>query len=312
MLYIFQSPADLAHEMEMLTRFAGGNLSFQGPIVGDDLRQMEPNLSEKVHGGVWLTQERSVRPDSVTNALESWLVTNGVEIRSRVRVEGLTISRDRVTDVVFDHGRLETDAVLIAAGAWSPQIARYAKRRVPIQGGKGYSLDYTPSPVEVRHPLHVHDYRHVVTPLDGMTRVAGTMEFSGINEIIRPERVEAIVNWRRQYHPRLADRSLAAHVQHRSSPDVLGRLAHSRSLAGIQESRHRHRPRHARPHARPGFRHRRRRPAHHRRLPRGPETVRSRPVLKPPCADFVPVDYILNRVRRQSARSRVEEPRSQR
>ncbi len=27
-----------------------------------------------------------------------------------------------------------------------------------------------------------------------MTRVAGTMEFSGINEIIRPERVEAIVN----------------------------------------------------------------------------------------------------------------------
>jgi len=63
-----------------------------------------------------------------------------------------------------------------------------------VQAGKGYSLDYTPAPVEVRHPLHVHDYRHVVTPLNGMTRVAGTMEFSGINEVIRPERVEAIVN----------------------------------------------------------------------------------------------------------------------
>lgn len=192
-LYIYQSPADLDHEMEMLTRFAGGGLSFQGPIVGDDLRELEPSLSEKIHGGVWLTQERSVRPDTVTNALVTWLESNGVDLRRKVRVEGLTISRDRVTDVIFDHGRLETDAVLIAAGAWSPQIARYAKRRVPIQGGKGYSLDYVPSPVEIRHPIKVHDYRHVITPLDGMTRVAGTMEFSGINEVIRPERVEAIV-----------------------------------------------------------------------------------------------------------------------
>ena len=64
---------------------------------------------------------------------------------------------------------------------------------MPVQPGKGYSLDYLPSPVEVRHPLHIHDSRHVLTPLNGMTRVAGTMEFSGINEVIRPERVEAIV-----------------------------------------------------------------------------------------------------------------------
>jgi D-amino-acid dehydrogenase len=192
-LYIYQSAADLDHEMEMLTRFAGGNLGFQGPIVGDDLRALEPSVTDKIHGGVWLTQERSVRPDTVTNALVAWLENNGVNLRRQVRVEGLTISRDRVTDVVFGHGRLEIDAVLIASGAWSPQIARYAKRRVPIQAGKGYSLDYVPAPVEVRHPIKVHDYRHVITPLNGMTRVAGTMEFSGINEVIRPERVEAIV-----------------------------------------------------------------------------------------------------------------------
>lgn len=192
-LYIYQSRADLEHEMEMLGRYAGGNLGFQGPYVGDDLRQMEPALTGKIYGGVWLTQERSVRPDTVVEALESWLVQHGVDFRRKVRVEGLTISRDRVTNVVFDHGRLETDAVLIAAGVWSPRVAKFAKRRVPVQAGKGYSLDYVPAPVEVRHPLHIHDSRHVLTPLDGMTRVAGTMEFSGINEVIRPERVEAII-----------------------------------------------------------------------------------------------------------------------
>jgi D-amino-acid dehydrogenase len=192
-LYVFQSPADLDHELETFARFNGGGLGVQGPILGDDLRELEPVLTDKIKGGIWLTQERSVRPDEVTGALVDWAANNGVDLRAGVRVEGLAIAKDRVTDVVFDHGRLENDAVLIAAGAWSPQIARYAKRRVPIQGGKGYSLDYTPAPVALRHPLEVFDHRHAITPLDGMIRLAGTMEFSGLNEVIRPERVEAIV-----------------------------------------------------------------------------------------------------------------------
>ncbi len=135
-LYVFQNPADLNREVEHFARFANPGFAFQGPIVGDDLRQMEPALSQKIHGGIWLTQERSVRPGAVTAALTDWVTNNGVDVRTGVKVEGLTIANDRVTDVVFDKGRMETDAVLIAAGAWSPQIAKYAKRRIPIQGAK--------------------------------------------------------------------------------------------------------------------------------------------------------------------------------
>ncbi|MCA9858063.1 MAG: FAD-dependent oxidoreductase, partial [Thermomicrobiales bacterium] len=189
-LFVFQTPQGLEHELDAFARFTPRNgLQFQGPIVGDDLRELEPALTGKIYGGVWMTQERSIRPDTLNAGLVKWLTEHGVELRSRVAVEGLTIDGNKVTDVVFDRGRLETDAVLIAAGAWSPQIARYAKRRVPIEGGKGYSLDYTPSPVEIRHPIEIFDYRHVITPLDGRTRLAGTMEFSGANAVIRPERV---------------------------------------------------------------------------------------------------------------------------
>lgn len=193
-LYVFQSPADLDHELEHFARFSPAGMGVQGPILGDDLRDLEPVLSDRIRGGIWLTQERSVRPDTIIAALVDWATTHGVDLRSGVRVEGLTIDHDRVTNVVLDHGRLETDAVLIAAGAWSPQIARYAKRRVPIQAGKGYALDYRPAPVDLRHPLEVFDHRHAITPLNGMIRLAGTMEFSGIDERIRPERVEAIVH----------------------------------------------------------------------------------------------------------------------
>lgn len=193
-LFVFQTPAGLEHELEAFARFSALNgMQFQGPIVGDDLREMEPALTEKIHGGIWMTQERSIRPDTIIAGLVDWLTANGVELRNGVAVEDLTIDQDKVTNVVFDRGRLETDAVLIAAGTWSSQLARYAKRRIPIEGGKGYSLDYTPSPVEIRHPIEIFDYRHVITPMNGMTRLAGTMEFSGNNAVIRPERVESIV-----------------------------------------------------------------------------------------------------------------------
>jgi D-amino-acid dehydrogenase len=193
-LFVFKTPVGLERELGHFARFASLNgMRFQGPMVGDDLREFEPALTDKNHGGIWMVQERSLRPDTIMTGLVNWLTANGVELRSGVTVEGLTLDCDKVTDVVFDRGRLETDAVLIAAGSWTPQIARFAKRRIPIQGGKGYSLDYTPSPVEIRHPIEIFDYRHVITPLNGMTRLAGTMEFSGNNAVIRPERVASIV-----------------------------------------------------------------------------------------------------------------------
>ncbi len=193
-LFVFRSLANLEHELDLFAKFAPLNgMQYKGPIVGDDLRAMEPNLTEVIRGGLWMTQERSIRPDTIITALVEWLGANGVELRSGVKVKGFTIDGEKVTDVVFDHGRLETDAVLIAAGAWSGELAHYAKRRIPMQGGKGYSIDYTPAPVEVRHPIEAYERRHVITPMNGMTRLAGTMELSGINEITRPERVAAIV-----------------------------------------------------------------------------------------------------------------------
>ena len=122
----------------------------------------------------------------------TYLTARGVEIRTRTRVTGFDRDKDRITNVRLERGRLETDAVLIAAGAWTPAVARLAGARLPIQAGKGYCLDYAPPPVPVGHALYLHETRVAVTPLDGIIRLAGTMEFSGINTHVRPERIAAI------------------------------------------------------------------------------------------------------------------------
>ena len=43
-----------------------------------------------------------------------------------------------------------------------------------------------------QRPLYLHETRVTITPLQGMIRLAGTMELSGLNHHVRQERVAAI------------------------------------------------------------------------------------------------------------------------
>lgn len=192
-LHVYESAERLEHTLRGLEAMAPFGLESSEPIWGDDLRHLEPALTDRVAGGYWIKQDRQIRPDTLIRGLVEFLKVRGVDIRTGSSVTGFDIARDRVTNVRCDRGRLETDVVVIAAGSWSPELASMANRRIPVQPGKGYALDYTPSPVEIRHNVSVDVGRHAVSPFEGMTRLAGTMEFSGINERIRPERVEAIL-----------------------------------------------------------------------------------------------------------------------
>ncbi len=60
--------------------------------------------------------------------------------------------------------------------------------------GKGYSVDYTPAPTQLKAMVNLSDAKVAVTPMDGRLRLAGTMEFAGLDTAIHPLRVRAIQN----------------------------------------------------------------------------------------------------------------------
>ncbi len=192
-LFAYHSPAALEHDLRAMEPLRAHGVSVPSePLWGDNVRAFEPALSQAIAGGFWLEQERHVRPDSLVSGLLRALETAGVDIRCQTRVTGFDLANGRVTNVRLERGRLEVDAAVLCAGAWTGRLARLAGVRLPIQGGKGYSLDYAPPPCQIGHALYLHEARVAVTPMEGMVRLAGTMEFSGLNHRIRPERVAAI------------------------------------------------------------------------------------------------------------------------
>ncbi|MGH2533158.1 MAG: NAD(P)/FAD-dependent oxidoreductase [Thermomicrobiales bacterium] len=186
------SPAALEADLAEIEPLRSFGIEVRGPLHGDELRELEPALGPAITGALWVASERHVRPDSLTQGLVRYLHGRGVVIHTGTTVTGFEASAGRVSAVLTDRERFAADAAVICAGAWTGKVARMAGVQLPFQGGKGYCLDFVPPPREVRHPIYLHEARVAVTPLHGMVRLAGTMEFSGLNETIRPARVAAI------------------------------------------------------------------------------------------------------------------------
>lgn len=161
-------------------------------LHGSAVPETEPALSERFRHGLFFADDRQIEPDSLTRGLVKRCRQLGVEIHEHTPVRRLVRRGERLTQAVTDQGEFTGDAFLVCAGVWSGRVSRQLGVPLPIRPGKGYSVDYRPTPVPVRTSLTLEEARVAVTPLDGMLRLAGTMEFGALDERVDPRRVAAI------------------------------------------------------------------------------------------------------------------------
>lgn len=160
-------------------------------LTGDEARALVPELSDAVVGAIRFPNERHVRPASVVSALVARLDALGIEWHDGAVTAAWALPSGGV-EVRGSFGSVHADAGVIAAGAWSARVARLFGVRLPIRPGKGYSVDYVPPQLATRSVVMLSEAHCAVTPLDGATRVAGTMEFGGLDERISSVRLRAI------------------------------------------------------------------------------------------------------------------------
>jgi D-amino-acid dehydrogenase len=195
----FLSAANLERELDHLTHYKDLGLNVPEVKWGRGAQELEPALSSNVNGAFQIQSERHIRPESLTDGLTNWLRTAGVTIQTNTTVVGIDMAAGSVQAVEATSGRFETDHVVIAAGARSAAIARMAGVTIPLQGGKGYSIDYADPPTKPAHPISVYESHMAITPTEAYTRLAGTMELSGINSVVRSERVAALARGARLF-----------------------------------------------------------------------------------------------------------------
>ena len=198
-VHAFLTVAAARHHLAVQRQMAGAAYALPDDVArGADVRDLDPTLGPGVEAGYLVRGEGLVDPDRFVASLAAAVRAAGGRVREGVSVSGFERSGDRVTAVRTSDGELRCRAVVIAAGTWSASLVRGAGLRLPLQAGKGYSFSIA-LPATPRHALYLGDKRVVVSPINGSTRIAGTMELSGNNRRLDWRRVVAVADASRCY-----------------------------------------------------------------------------------------------------------------
>ncbi|WP_293782745.1 FAD-binding oxidoreductase [uncultured Pedobacter sp.] len=172
-------------------------------LTADECRALQPDLKLDVLGAVHYRCDAHLYPTKLMNALLTYLVNNGVNIVRNKEVDKIETSGNRITKVFTGNTAWEADEYILAAGSWSPAIAKMADAKISLMPGKGYSFMEPEPQQRLTIPALLCEARVAITPMNGQLRYGGTMELDKINTRINMKRVKGIVESVPAYFPDL-------------------------------------------------------------------------------------------------------------
>ena len=166
----------------------------------EEVQKIEKNIALNIKGAVYYHSDAHMTPNNFMQQLKTYLKNNGVSILGNEEVVDVITSDDKVTAIKTTNLQIKSDEFVIATGSWSQNFTKKLGIKIPIQAGKGYSIN-TQKETNITIPAILMEAKVAVTPMDGFTRFAGTMEIGGINHKIDPKRVNAIANAAEEFYP---------------------------------------------------------------------------------------------------------------
>lgn len=199
LLMLYKTDAAGEEEMEVAQKAKQLELEVQ-LLDKQQLDTIEPNVEIAAKGAIHYQCDGHATPTEFMPKMVKYLIHNGVSIKTNEEVLDINVSSQKINEIVTSKGAYKTDEVVLAAGSWSGLLSKKLNIKLPIQAGKGYAINVQ-RPTGVSIPAILLEAKVAVTPMQGFTRFAGTMEFSGINTIIQKERVETIAKAAKSFYP---------------------------------------------------------------------------------------------------------------
>ncbi len=199
-LYLLETEADL-RAVTLKPYHAHG---VEAELIDRDmLGQLQPGLPEDCGmGAVFFPRTITLDdPTAMMRSLRHALESAGVT-RLSARVTKL-LREGRKMALHTDRGILHAAKVVLAAGAWSRELAAQIGDRVPLDTERGYHLEYdSPAPRLLRQMTPVARGFYFC-PMAGRLRVAGTVELGGRDRPASPRRWEMLERGARAILPDL-------------------------------------------------------------------------------------------------------------
>ncbi len=168
----------------------------------EEAAKIDPNIEMDIQGGVWFEQDCHLTPELFMKRMREHIVSMGGTIRYNSPVKNFIFSGSRVNGLELGSGELlKAHHVVIAAGAWTPQLTAKLGFSLSQQAGKGYSITL-PKPVQLPNLCSIFSEAKVaITPMGDSLRFAGMMEVGAKDLSINKARVGGMINSVSEYFP---------------------------------------------------------------------------------------------------------------
>jgi D-amino-acid dehydrogenase len=242
-VYFFRTQESLDHGVRHMRLLADNGLRIE-VLDRYALTKAEPALApakDRLAGGIFSPMDQTGDSCKFSRNLAAWCAAEkGVRFVWRTKVAGIEIEGPRVTGVVTDQGRLDADAVVLAAGCDSPLLAKRIGVKLPIYPVKGYSATIPVRADDAAPQLGGVDEDRLVafSRLGDRLRVAATAEFAGYGRSHRPRDFARLLATAKELFPTAGDYARAEYwaglrPMTPSSVPILGRARYDNLFLNV-------------------------------------------------------------------------------
>lgn len=167
-----------------------------------EVSNLEIGTKTDVIGGVHYKSDAHLYPQKFMKFLKEELVRLKVTVYSKTSVKDFEFNGNKIAKIITDKGTFETDEVVLAAGAWSPHLAKKLNLAISILPGKGYSFTLKDKDQKPAIPAILCEGKVAVTPMNKDIRFGGTMEITHTGDTkINRNRLQGIVTTINDFYP---------------------------------------------------------------------------------------------------------------
>lgn len=172
-------------------------------LDGSEVRKVEPAVGSDSRGGLLLEEDYRVDNRALAEALVRSARDSGVDIQEGQEVTELRVQGGRAAGIVLaDGSRLDAEAVVVAAGAWSGTLEGLPGP-IPVHPARGQMVALEPSALPSRRVLEWEE-GYLVPRDDGRVLAGATEERVGYERAITAGGIHHVLDSAVRLVPELA------------------------------------------------------------------------------------------------------------
>jgi len=162
---------------------------------------LETGMKTEIAGGVYYPSDAHFNPGLYLSSMKKILVKSGVKIFHKTKVHSINTDKEKITSVNTEHDNWKATKFILCAGSFSSKLIKQINIKMPLMGGKGYSISIDNFQKKPALPAILVEARIASTPMDNIWRLGGTMTVTQGSTKINNRKLTAMVRNVKKYYP---------------------------------------------------------------------------------------------------------------